>query len=66
MALAEWHIPPDHIVNNWSEELFTLMVKKRNERIEAQDARASGGEVPQFRVRDLKPDYGKQTEGEPA
>ena len=66
MALAEWHIPPDHIVNNWSEEMFALMVKYRNERVETANAAASGGAVPEFTVRDLKPNYGEQAEGEQA
>ena len=66
MALAEWHVPPDHIVNNWSEELFALMMKKRNERIQAANVVAAGGAAPEFTVRDLKPNYGEQTEGEQA
>ena len=30
--LAEWHITPDYIVSNWTEELLELMVKKLVER----------------------------------
>ncbi|KKK72088.1 hypothetical protein LCGC14_2907390 [marine sediment metagenome] len=62
MALADWHVPPDYIVNNWSEELFSLMAKKRNERIKAQPK--PGENVRQITVRDLKPNYGEQPEGE--
>ncbi|HUT58984.1 MAG TPA: hypothetical protein VNA25_14140 [Phycisphaerae bacterium] len=62
MALAEWHVTPDYIVNNWSEDLFALMVKKRNERMKNQAARAQGGKVTQVTVRDLKPNWGENTE----
>lgn len=64
MALAEWHVAPDYIVNNWSEELFALMVRYRNERIKAQNARAKGDNVKQITARDLKPSWGEQTEEE--
>ena len=30
--LAEWHITPDYIVNNWTDELLTLMIEKMAER----------------------------------
>jgi hypothetical protein len=33
--MAEWHVPPDHIAECWSDELFALMVHhfaKRRER----------------------------------
>ena len=30
--LAEWHITPDHIINNWTDELLDLMVGKFLER----------------------------------
>jgi len=26
--LSEWHITPDYIVNNWTEELLNLMLEK--------------------------------------
>ena len=26
--MAEWHITPDYIVNNWTDELLNLMVEK--------------------------------------
>jgi len=34
--MAEWHVTPDYIVNNWTNELLDLMVKKLNERWERQ------------------------------
>lgn len=30
--MTEWHLPPDYIVNNWTDELFDLMVEKLVER----------------------------------
>ena len=30
--LLEWHVTPDYIVNNWTEELLELMVGKLAER----------------------------------
>jgi len=30
--LAEWHMPPDHIVSNWTDELLNLMIEKLVER----------------------------------
>jgi len=30
--LAEWHLSPDYIVNNWTDELLNLMVEKLAER----------------------------------
>lgn len=26
--MAEWHIPPDYIVENWTDELLELMTEK--------------------------------------
>ncbi len=31
--MSEWHVTPDYIVNNWTDELLDLMIKKRNERL---------------------------------
>ena len=36
MLMAEWHVPPDHIAENWSDELFALMVKKFAKRRERE------------------------------
>jgi len=30
--LTEWHITPDYIVNNWTDELLELMLEKLIER----------------------------------
>ena len=30
--MSEWHVTPDYIVNNWTHELFDLMVDKLIER----------------------------------
>ena len=34
--MAEWHITPDYIVNNWTDELFNLMTEKLSERKERE------------------------------
>ena len=35
--MAEWHITPDYIVNNWTDELFALMVEKFIERRQREE-----------------------------
>lgn len=30
--MAEWHIPPDYIANNWTDELLSLMIEKMTKR----------------------------------
>ena len=30
--MAEWHVTPDYIVNNWTDELLNLMIEKLSER----------------------------------
>ena len=30
--MVEWHVTPDYIVNNWTDELFNLMAEKLVER----------------------------------
>jgi len=30
--MVEWHVTPDYIVNNWTDELLNLMVDKLAER----------------------------------
>ena len=39
--MAEWHQPPDHIVNNWTDELLNLMISKLVERKERENAAMS-------------------------
>ena len=36
LLLAEWHITPDYIVNNWTDELLSLMCEKLSERKERE------------------------------
>ncbi len=47
--MAEWHVTPDYIVNNWTNELLTLMCEKLTERkqriIEARSGKVSEGEL---------------------
>ena len=45
--LAEWHITPDYIVANWTEELLNLMVeklieRKKQEAVAVQEHRSPG------------------------
>ncbi len=44
--MSEWHITPDYIINNWTDELFNLMVEKLVERkgreVDAIKSRSSG------------------------
>jgi len=46
--MAEWHLSPDYIVNNWTDELLDLMVEKLVERKqrEAQAISGDSGKVP--------------------
>lgn len=32
--MVEWHVTPDYIVNNWTDELLNLMTEKLVERKE--------------------------------
>ena len=32
--MSEWHVTPDYIVNNWTEELWSLMIQKFDDRQE--------------------------------
>lgn len=34
--MAEWHLAPDYIIDNWTDELFDLMVEKLIERKKKQ------------------------------
>jgi len=51
--LSEWHITPEYINDNWTEEEFGLMIEKLNKRLSRDDSddglqyRASGkGQIP--------------------
>jgi len=43
--MTEWHVTPDYIVNNWTDELFDLMVEKLIARHE-RESRALGRPGP--------------------
>jgi len=30
--MTEWHLPPDYILDNWTDEQFNLMIEKLIER----------------------------------
>ncbi len=45
--MSQWHIPPDHIVNRWSESLLLLMLEKMSERLTAQADAAKVATQPQ-------------------
>jgi len=40
--LAEWHITPDYIANNWTDELLDLMVEKLVERKKQENQATKG------------------------
>jgi len=40
--MAEWHVTPDYIINNWSDELLDLMIEKLTERKNRATRPASG------------------------
>ena len=41
--MSEWHLPPDYIVSNWTDELLNLMVDKLAERKERESAAYTKG-----------------------
>ena len=43
--MVEWHVTPDYIVNNWTDELFDLMTEKYIERRQ-RESRASSPAEP--------------------
>lgn len=49
--LAEWHLAPDYILNNWTDEMLTLMVEKMVER-KQREAAAIEGRSPENVVSD--------------
>lgn len=40
--LVEWHITPDYIINNWTDELLELMSDKLSERKEREQKALDG------------------------
>lgn len=47
--MSEWHTTPNYIVNNWTDELLTLMIEKLSERkdreLRALKGKTSNNEV---------------------
>ncbi len=55
--MAEWHVTPDYIVNNWTDELLNLMTEKLEERKKRENDAVRGIEpltIPQ--VKSSNPD----------
>ncbi len=44
--MAEWHVTPDYIVNNWTDEEFNLYVEKLVERKERELRAMQRGDEP--------------------
>jgi len=44
--MTEWHITPDYIVNNWTDELFYLMCEKLTERKKRELETVQGKTLP--------------------
>ena len=49
--MTEWHVTPDYIVNNWTDELLNLMVEKLLERkkreVQAMNDPSGAGHEPE-------------------
>lgn len=53
--MVEWHVTPDYIENNWTDELFNLMMEKlveRKQRHLKEISKTSGnvGKVPEVEL----------------
>lgn len=57
IALSEWHVTPDYINRNWTEELLQLMFLKREERLAAI---ANGGKSTKYRDKNLFENMGQK------
>ena len=44
--MTEWHVTPDYIINNWTDELFDLMVEKLVERKDREAVRSTIPDKP--------------------
>lgn len=44
--MVEWHVTPDYIINNWTDELFDLMVEKLVERKERESNAIKKNQTP--------------------
>lgn len=47
MLMSEWHVTPDYIANNWSEELLDLMIEKLGKRYERMNEKHPPKKVDQ-------------------
>ena len=56
--MSEWHITPDYIVNNWTDELFDLMVEKLVDRKDKEKIHSKPKSLPGKRA--LSPDAAVQ------
>lgn len=46
ILLAEWHLPPAYILNNWTDELLDLMIQKLVERKRREsEGRSKGPDI---------------------
>lgn len=54
--MAEWHLPPDYIMANWTDELLNLMVEKLAERKERENTPWPSASSPGDRGGALIPD----------
>ena len=48
----EWRLAPDYIVNNWTDELFALMVNKLTERKKRETDAVQSGNTDAQKVSD--------------
>ena len=44
--MAEWHVTPEYIHDNWTDELFTLMTSKLAERKSKEGQPSEPAKVP--------------------
>jgi len=44
--MAEWHVTPDYICNNWTDEQLELYVEKLIERKERESNAVKGNQTP--------------------
>ena len=50
--MSEWHVTPDYIINNWTDELFNLMIEKLSERKHRELVAISSGDSGGYKVSD--------------
>ena len=52
--MSEWHVTPDYIVNNWTDELLDLMTEKLVERKQKEAQALKGTSSPVASVEELE------------